>query len=44
MPRPRRTGGTYVGTYVADSFDLEGNVIPEAHAEGRLRGTRIAVE
>jgi hypothetical protein len=34
----------YAGTYAADSFDLQGNVIPEAHAEGRLRGVRITVE
>lgn len=42
--RLSRTGNTYAGRYVADSFDLEGNVIPEAHAEGRLRGTRLTVE
>jgi hypothetical protein len=39
-----RAGRTYAGTYVSDSFDLQGNRIPELHAEGRLRATRITVE
>jgi len=38
------SGNGYSGTYSADSFDLQGNVIPELHAEGRLRGLRLAVE
>lgn len=42
--RVDRKGHAYAGTYVADSFDLDGNVIPELHAEGRLRGVRISVE
>jgi hypothetical protein len=29
---------------VSDSFDLSGRVIPELHAEGRLRGVRITVD
>jgi hypothetical protein len=39
-----RAGNTYSGSYAADSFDLSGNLIPELHAEGRLRATRITVE
>jgi hypothetical protein len=39
-----RSGRTYSGSYVSDSFDLQGNVIPELHAEGRLRAARITVE
>jgi hypothetical protein len=38
-----RRGNGYVGEYEADSFDLSGNVIPELHAEGIVRGTRITV-
>lgn len=39
-----RSGRTYTGTFVSDSFDLQGVVIPGLHSEGRLRGVRIAVE
>jgi hypothetical protein len=39
-----REGRTYAGTYVSDSFDLEGNRIPELHTEGRLRAARIRVD
>jgi hypothetical protein len=39
-----RSGRSYTGSYVSDSFDLQGNPIPELHAEGRLRGVRITVE
>jgi hypothetical protein len=39
-----RRGNTYEGTYVTDSFDLAGNVMPELHAEGIVRGTRITVQ
>ena len=42
--RLNRGGHAYAGTYAADSFDLAGNVIPELHAEGRLRGVRITVD
>jgi hypothetical protein len=42
--RVNRAGTSYSGTYESDSFDLEGNVIPELHAEGRLRGQRLSVE
>jgi hypothetical protein len=31
-----RTGKAYAGTYVADSFDLAGNVIPELAPLGQL--------
>jgi hypothetical protein len=37
-------GRTYEGTFVSDSFDLQGNVIPALHAEGTLRGVRITVD
>jgi hypothetical protein len=39
-----RSGRTFTGSYVSDSFDLQGNPIPELHAEGRLRAARITVE
>jgi hypothetical protein len=42
--RLNASGTGYSGTYSADSFDLQGNVIPELHAEGRLRGLRLVVE
>jgi hypothetical protein len=42
--RLNRVGSAYTGTYVSDSFDLSGRVIPELHAEGRLRGVRITVD
>jgi hypothetical protein len=42
--RLNRTGNAYAGTYVSDSFDLSGNVIPDLHAEGRLRGVRMTVD
>jgi hypothetical protein len=38
-----RRGNVYTGRYEADSFDLEGKVIPELHAEGAVRGTRTVV-
>jgi hypothetical protein len=37
-------GKAFSGTYVTDSYDLNGNVIPELHAEGVVRGTRITVD
>ena len=39
-----RHGNAYAGTYVSDSFDLSNNVIPELHAEGIVKGTRIKVD
>jgi len=35
---------TFTGTFVSDSFDLSGNVIPSAHAEGILSATIITVD
>jgi hypothetical protein len=37
-------GNRYSGTYVSDSFDLNGQTIPELHGEGIVRGERITVE
>ncbi len=37
-------GNTYTGTFVSDSFDTNNQVIPEFHAEGTVRGTRITVD
>jgi len=39
-----RRGNAYAGSYVSDSFDLQGKVIPELHAEGVVKATRIGVE
>ena len=39
-----RSGRTYTGSFVSDSFDLQGNPIPELHSEGRLRAVRVTVE
>ena len=39
-----RGGLTFTGTYVSDSFDVDGNVIPELHGEGVVRGTRISAD
>jgi hypothetical protein len=39
-----RDNETFEGTYVSDSFDLEGQVIPELHGEGVVRGNRITVD
>jgi hypothetical protein len=36
-----RRGNVFAGTYTADSFDLEGKVIPELHVEGNVRAERI---
>jgi hypothetical protein len=35
---------TFTGTYVTDSFDLNGTVIPSLHAEGAVRAQRITVD
>jgi hypothetical protein len=38
-----KTGDAYVGSYVTDSYDTNGNLIPAFHGEGVVRGTRISV-
>jgi hypothetical protein len=38
-----RRGNVFSGSYTADSFDLEGKVIPDLHVEGNVRGQRITV-
>ena len=37
-------GRTFSGHYVTDSYDNDGNVIPEFHAEGLITATRITVD
>ena len=39
-----RHGNVYSGTYVSDSFDWSNDVIPELHAEGIVKGSRIKVD
>jgi hypothetical protein len=39
-----RRGSNYVGSWSADSYDPDGELIPELHAEGTARGTRIGIE
>lgn len=39
-----RKGNTFTGKYVADSFDLDGRVIPSLHVEGTARAARITVD
>lgn len=39
-----RRGGSYAGTWSADSFDTSGELIPGLHAEGVARGTRIGLD
>ena len=36
-------GRTFSGRYTSDSYDNDGNVIPEFHAEGVVTGSRITV-
>jgi len=43
-PRIDRRGDNLAGTWAADSTDPSGNVIPELHAEGVVRSTRITAE
>lgn len=38
-----RDGQTFSGRYATDSYDLDGNVIPELHAEGLVTASRITV-
>jgi hypothetical protein len=37
-------GDTFTGSYVSDSFDLNGQVIPALHADGVVSGQRITVD
>jgi hypothetical protein len=37
-------GQVFSGRYVTDSYDVDGNVIPELHAEGVVTGSRINVD
>ena len=39
-----RGGKTFSGRYVSDSYDLDGNVIPELHGEGAVHSERITVD
>jgi hypothetical protein len=39
-----RRGQRYTGEWAADSFDMGGQLIPELHAEGVARGTRIGLD
>src|SRR6188472_2491957 len=37
-------GKTYDGTFASDSFDVDGNVLPDWHAEGTVSAKRITVD
>jgi hypothetical protein len=37
-------GNTFTGTFVTDSFDTFGTVIPDLHAEGTVSAERITVD
>jgi hypothetical protein len=39
-----RRGSSYTGSWSADSYDPDGQLIPELHAEGTARGARIGLE
>jgi len=39
-----KDGNVYEGSFVSDSYDTGGSVIPALHAEGTVRGTRIDVD
>ena len=39
-----KDGNVYEGTFVSDSYDTAGVVIPALHAEATVRGTRIEVD
>jgi hypothetical protein len=39
-----RRGTSYTGSWSADSYDPDGQLIPELHAEGTARGTRIGLD
>jgi hypothetical protein len=38
-----KSGDSFTGTYVSDSFDLDGNKIDALHATGTINGNRISV-
>lgn len=38
------SGNRFEGRWVADSFDLAGEPVGGAHAEGPVRGTRVTVD
>jgi hypothetical protein len=38
------SGNRFSGTFLTDSYDLSGAVIPSLHAEGTVRGSRITVD
>jgi hypothetical protein len=38
-----RRGNSYTGTWTADSYDPDGTLLPQLHAEGAARGTRITL-
>jgi hypothetical protein len=42
--RVSRDGRSYTGTWTADSFDLNGAIIPAMHAEGVARARRIRID
>ena len=42
--RVDRRGNSFRGTWSADSYDLSNNIIPELHAEGIVRATRVTVD
>jgi len=37
-------GQTFSGTFVTDSYDLDGTVIPQLHAEGIVRSKRLTAD
>jgi hypothetical protein len=39
-----RGGGQYSGTWTADSYDPSGTLLPELHAEGIVRASRITAD
>ena len=39
-----RRGNSFRGTWSADSYDLSNNLIPELHADGVVRATRVTVD
>jgi hypothetical protein len=39
-----KDGNVYEGSFLSDSYDTAGVVIPALHAEGTVRGTRIDVD
>ena len=39
-----RSGTSYTGAFVADSYDLSSQIIPDLHVAGTVRATRITVD